>query len=542
MMGNQPIFILSEDSTRTHGKDAKSNNIAAAKAVADAVRSTLGPKGMDKMLVDSMGDVVITNDGNTILKELDIEHPAAKMVVEVSKTQDQECGDGTTTAVVLSGELLKKAEELVEHNVHPTIITNGFRLAAEEASRILESIATPVTMDDRATLVKICSTTMTGKSVDAHKEYLSEIVVEAVSRVAEKKGKSVVVDTDDIKIEKKHGASLADSELIDGIIIDKEPVHASMPRTVRNAEVALVRSALEVKKTEVDAKIQIRDPAQMQAFLAEEERTLRGLADSLADTGATVVICEKGIDDLVQHFLAKKGILAIRRAKKSDMEKLAKATGAKLVTKVNEITSRDLGKAELVEVKKIGDDEMTFVTGCSSAKAVSILIRGGTEHVIEDAERTIKDAIGVARVSLEDQKMLAGGGAPETEIALRMRTFAATIGGKEQLAIDAFADAVEVIPRALAENSGLDPIDSLMALRNAHSSRKASGRYFGLDVYDGKVKNMMDMNVIEPLRVKTQAISAATEVASMILRIDDVISAKSGAGGAGMPPGGEMDY
>jgi len=543
MMGNQPIFILSEDSTRTRGKDAKSNNIAAAKAVADAVRSTLGPKGMDKMLVDSLGDVVITNDGATILKELDIEHPAAKMVVEISKTLDQECGDGTTTAVVVAGELLKKAEDLIEQNVHPTTITNGYRLAAAEAGRILENIATSITPDDRDMVVRICTTTMTGKSVDAHKEHLSGIVVDAVTRVANTQGKRIVIDTDNIKIEKKHGGSLEDTRLVKGIILDKEPVHTSMPRTVKNAKIALIRSAIEVKKTEVDAKIQIRDPAQIQAFLAEEENTMKAMVDSIADSGANVVICEKGIDDLAQHFLSKKGILAIRRAKKSDMEKLSKGSGANLITKINDISSSDLGSAKLVETRKIGDDDMTFITGCKNAKAVSILIRGGTEHVIEDAERAMKDAIGVASVTLEDRKLVAGGGAPEIELALRLRHYASTVGGREQLAIDAFASALEVIPRTLAENAGLDPIDSLMAMRSAHESNKKMGRHYGLDVYDGEVKNMMGENVLDPLRVKTQAISYATEVANMVLRIDDVISSKGSD--SGTPPGGagaDMDY
>ncbi len=547
MMGNQPIFILSEDSARTRGKDAKTNNIAAAKAVADAVRSTLGPKGMDKMLVDSMGDVVITNDGATILKELDIEHPAAKMVVEISKTLDQECGDGTTTAVVLAGELLKKSEDLVEQNVHPTIITNGFRLASDEANRILDLIAEDMSEGNREVLVKICSTTMTGKSVDAFKEHLAGIVVDAVTRVARKKGEALEVDGDDIKVEKKHGGSLVDTSLIDGIILDKEPVHAGMPRSVKKAKIALIRSAFQVKKTEVDAKIQIRDPTQMQAFLDEEENTLRSMVDNIADCGANVVICEKGIDELVQHFMSKKGILAIKQAKKSDMEKLARATGARLITKISDIARGDLGSTKLVETRKIGDDDMTYITGCKNPTAVSILIRGGTEHVIEDAERTMKDAIGVASVTLEDGKILAGGGAPEIELAHRLRHFAATVGGREQLAIDAFADALEVIPRTLAENAGLDPIDSLMSLRTVHESKKRAGRHYGLDVFDGKVKNMLTKNVLDPLRVKTQAISSATEVAGMILRIDDVISGKGGGGGmpggpGGMPPGGDMGY
>ncbi len=534
-MGQTPIFILKEGTTRERGKGAQSNNIAAARAVADAVRSTLGPKGMDKMLVDSLGDVVITNDGATILKELDIEHPAAKMIVEVAKSQDQECGDGTTTAVVLAGELLKRAEELVEQNVHQTIITNGYRIAAAETVTILGNIAHNVKPTDRAILRKIAETAMTGKNTDANKEMLGKIVVEAVTAVAEEKGKSFQVDLNNIKVEKKHGAAVTDTGIIQGIIVDKEPVHPSMPRTVKNAKIALLDTALEIKKTEIDAKIEITDPTQLQMFLDEEEKGMRKKADMIAKTGANVVICQKGIDDLVQYYLSKAGVMAIRRAKKSDMEKLGKATGARVVSNLNDFSKSDLGKAGLVETRKIGDDDMTFITGCKKAKAVSILIRGGTEHVIDEIERSVHDALSVVGSVIEDGKAVAGGGAPEVEIALRLREKAAKVGGKEQLAIEAFATAMEVIPRTLAENAGLDSINVLVELRNAHE-KKGGNKNAGIEVYDGKVKDMWKMKVMEPFRVKKQAVESASEVATMVLRIDDVIASKSGGGGGGMPP------
>ena len=551
MMGNQPIIVLKEGTESTRGKTAHSNNIMAAKAVADAVKSTLGPKGMDKMLVDSMGDIVITNDGATILKELDIEHPAAKMVVEVAKTQDNECGDGTTSAVVIAGELLKKSESLIDQNVHPTVISNGFRLASQEAMRILKDIGFQVSPTDKKTLRLISQTAMTGKGVGGEREHLSDIAVDAVTSVSEKTGDKYKADIDNIQVEKKHGGAVSDTKMIKGLILDKERVHPRMPRLVKDAKIALVDRALEIKKTEVEAKIQIRDPTQMQKFLDEEEKTLKDMVEKVKKSGANVLICEKGIDDLAQHYLAKEGIYAVRRVKRSDMEKLAKATGAKIITNLEDLKSSELGMAAQVEETKIADSDMTFVTGCRNPKAVSILIRGGTEHVVDEVERALHDALKVVAVAIEDGVAVPGGGAPEIELALRLRDYGQTVGGREQLAIEAFAEALEIIPWTLAENAGMDSIDVLIELKNAHT--KKAGKNFGVNVLQNKVSDMLDAKVIEPLRVKTQAIQSATEVASMILRIDDVIASKKtspaemggrgpggpgGMGGmGGMPPG-----
>jgi len=537
MMSGQPILILKEGTERSRGKNAQSNNIAAAKAIAEAVRSTLGPKGMDKMLVDSMGDVVITNDGVTILKEIDIEHPAAKMVVEVAKTQDDECGDGTTTAVVIAGELLKRAEELVKQNVHPTVITNGFHMASQHAVDVLAKMGKKVSIEDTNTLNHIAKTAMTGKSVGGANDLLADITVKAVRLVAKKKDKGYKVDIDNIKVEKKHGGSVYDTTLIDGIILDKEKVHSRMPGFVKNAKVALIDSALEIKKTEVDAKIEITDPSQMQKFLDEEEKTLKNMVTLVKKSGADAVFCQKGIDDLVQHFLAKEGIFAVRRVSKSDMSKLSKATGARIVTNLKEISKNDLGKAGMVEERKIGDDDMTFVTGCKDAKAVSILIRGGTEHVVDEIDRALHDALKVTAVAIEDGVTLPGGGASEIEVSLRLRDYAASVGGREQLAIEAFAQAMEVIPWTLAENAGFDAIDTLIKLKSKHEGKKPN-KNIGIDIDTGDTKDMDKEHIIEPMRVKKQAISSATEVASMILRIDDVIASKKGAGGP--PPGAGM--
>ncbi len=540
MAGQQPIIVLKEGTERSRGKGAQFNNIAAAKAVAEAVRSTLGPKGMDKMLVDSMGDVVITNDGATILKEIDIEHPAAKMVVEVAKTQDNECGDGTTSAVVMAGELLKKAEDLIEQNVHPTVIANGYRLAATEAIKILNGLGVKVNPKDAKMLNNIATTAMTGKSVGAHKKYLADVAVMAVLAVAEKRGASYVVDIDNVKVEKKHGGSVKDTELIEGIILDKERVHPRMPSFVKNGKIALIDSALEIKKTEVDAKIQITDPSQLQAFLDEEERTLKKKVELIKKSGANVVFCQKGVDDLVQHYLAKENIFTIRRVKKSDMEKLAKATSAKLVTNLDDLKKTDLGTAGMVEERKIADSDMTFVTGCKDAKAVSILIRGATEHVIDESERALHDALKVTAVAIEDGKAIPGGGSAEIEMSLGLTKYGSKVGGREQLAIEAFAKATEIIPWTLAENAGLDSINVLIKLRSEHEGKKKKAA--GIDVSTGNVRDMAKQNIIEPLRVKTQAIESATDVANMILRIDDVIAAKKGMGGpppgAGGMPGG----
>jgi thermosome len=544
MMGGQtPIFILKEGTTREKGKGAHSNNIAAAKAIADAIRSTLGPRGMDKMLVDSMGDVVITNDGVTILKEIDVEHPAAKMLVEVAKTQDAECGDGTTTSVILAGELLRKSEELIDANVHPTVITGGYRMAADKAIEVLENLSLKVTIKDTEKLRKIATTSLRSKIADAANELLADIAVRAIVSVAEKRGDHYVVDVENVQVVKKQGGSLEDTELIEGVILDKEPVHSSMPQFVKSPRIALVDSSLEIKKTEVEAKIQIRDPSQLKAFLDEEEATLKSMVDTVKASGANVLFCQKGIDDLAQHYLAKSGIYAVRRVKKSDMEKLAKATGGKVVSSLKDLNKDVLGDAGTVELRQIGEDKMTFVTGCKRATAVSILLRGGTEHVVDELERSLHDALSVVGVAIEDGRLNAGGGASAIELALQLRDYASTVGGREQMAIDAFADALEVVPKTLAENAGLDPINSILDLRKAH---KSGQKYAGLNVISGKVVNMVQQDVIEPLRVGTQAIQSATEAAVMILRIDDVIASKTSSpsppGGGGMGGGGDEDF
>ena len=534
--GNTPIVILKEGTKRDSGRKAAQNNIAAAKAIAEAVRSTLGPKGMDKMLVDSMGDVVITNDGVTILKEVEVEHPAAKMVVEVAKTQDSECGDGTTTAVILAGELLKNAEELLEKGVHPTAISNGYRRASQESIIILGKIARPIKRSDTSTLRAIAVTSMTGKSSETNANFLADLTVKSIRLVAEGRGDSTQVNKDNIKIQKKQGGSISDTELISGIILDKEPVNTSMPRKFSNAKVALIDAALEIKKTEVESKIQINDPSQIQAFLDQEEATIKKMVDNIKKTGANVLICQKGIDDLAQHYLSKFGIIAIRRAKKSDIEALAKATGSRIISNLESMSKTDLGFAGLVEVKKIGDDDMTFVTDCKNPKAVSILVRGGSEHVIDEIERNLDDAIGVVSLVIHDGKIVTGGGATEIELALRLRKFAPRVGGREQMAIESFAKAVEVVPITLAENAGLDVLDTLMGLRKAHT-KKGRNAHAGLDAYTGKVVNMHSRKVVEPLRVKIQALTSATDVATMILRIDDVIASKQPEGPE--PDGGD---
>jgi thermosome len=528
MIGQTPVFILKEGTRREKGKGAQFNNITAARAIADAVRSTLGPRGMDKMLVDSMGDVVITNDGVTILKEIDVEHPAAKMLVEVAKTQDEECGDGTTTAVIIAGELLKKAESLIEQNIHPTVISGGYRAAAAKAREILDDVAIKVDPSDRETLMDIARTAMISKSVSASRDLLADVAVKAVSAVAEKRDDGTwYVDDDNIQVVKKQGGSTDDTQMIAGIIVDKEAVHPAMPKHVEKAKIALVDTALEVKKTEIDAKIEITDPSQMRAFLDEEESMLKKMVEIVKKSGATVLFCQKGIDDLAQHYLSKEKVYAVRRVKKSDMEKLAKATGANLVTKLDDLKAEDLGAADLVEEKKIADDRMTFVTGCKNPKAVSILIRGGTEHVVDEIDRSLNDAISVVSVTFEDGKLVTGGGSTAAELALKLRDYAASVGGREQIAIDAFASAMEVVPTALSENAGLDPIDVLIELRQAHKSGK---KFAGINVFSGKVVDMRKEKVLEPIRVGRQAIISATDAAVMILRIDDVIASKGGGG------------
>lgn len=533
-LGGQPILILPEGTLRNKGRDAQKNNIEAAKAVADAVRTTLGPKGMDKMLVDSLGDITITNDGATILENMQIEHPAAKMMVEIAKTQDQEVGDGTTTAVVIAGELLKKAGELLDEEIHPTVITKGFKLAKEKALEVLNAMSKPVTVKDDALLMQIASTAMTGKSAERAGEELSKIAVAAIKKIAETQNGSKI-DSENIKLEKKKGGSIQDSILIDGIVIDKEIVHPGMPKSLEKAKIALLDAALEIKTLENDAKINIDSPEKIQAFLDNEERMLRQMADKAVSSGANVILCQKGIDDMVQHYLAKKGIIAARRVKKSDMENLARATGGKIVSNLNDLTPSDLGYAGLVHEKKIAGDQMIFVEKCKDPKSVTILIRGGTEHVVDEIERGMTDAVRGLASALELGKIVPGGGAPEIEVSKELRKYADKFKGKEQLAILAFANAMEIIPRSLAENAGLDAIDKLAQLRAEHEKNPN----MGLDVFTEQPVDMLKAGVIEPLKIKLQALKSATEVAELILRIDDMISAAASRGGPpGMPPGG----
>ncbi|MCD6387298.1 MAG: TCP-1/cpn60 chaperonin family protein [Methanophagales archaeon] len=541
-MGGIPVIILREGTSRTRGRDAQANNINAAKAVASAVRTTLGPKGMDKMLVDTLGDVVVTNDGVTILKEMDIEHPAAKMMVEVAKTMDEEAGDGTTTAVVLAGELLKKAEELLEQELHPTVIASGYRMAAEKAKEILDGVAVDVSEESvrEDVMRKVAKTSITGKFAEAAGDFLADIAVSAVKSIAEKTDGGFSVDLDNLNIEKKTGGKIADTILVNGVAIDKEVVHPGMPKRVENAKIALLNCSLEVKKTETDAEIRIRSAEQMKAFLDEEERMMRRMVEKIKASGANVVFCQKGIDDVVQHYLAKAGILAVRRVKKSDMERLARATGGKIVNNIEELSEAELGHAGLVRERKIAGDRMVFVKECENPRSISIVVRGGEEHVVDEIERSLNDALKVASSILEDGKAVAGGGAVETELALRLKEFSTTLKGREQLAVEKFAEALEIIPRTLAENSGLDPIDKLVELKAAH---EAGNKNAGLDVYTGEIVDMWERGVIEPLRTKKQAISSAVEAATMILRIDDVIASKREefkppAPEEGMPEGG----
>ena len=541
-MGNTPVIILREGTKRERGKDAQFNNITAAKAISDAVRSSLGPRGMDKMLVDSMGDVVITNDGVTILKEMDVQHPAAKMLVEVAKTQDAEVGDGTTTSVILAGELLKKATDLIDANVHPTIITNGYRLANDKAQEVLKNIAKKVTIDDEENLKLIAQTAMISKSVSGSKEQFADMVVDAVKTVVDKdENGNYTVDLKNIQTVKKAGAKMDESYIVKGLIIDKEPVQPTMPKVVENAKIALVDASFEVKKTEIDAKIQITDPNQIAAFVAEEENMLRAMVDKVKASGANVVFCQKGIDDLAQHFFAKAGIYACRRVKKSDMERLGRSTGANIVNKIMELDASDLGYADKVELKKVEDEEMTFIMGVKDPRTVSVLVRGGTNHVADEVERSLVDAWSVVKVAIEDGMMVTGGGSTAMEIAMQLRDYAASVGGRAQIAIEAFASAMEVIPSTLAENAGQDPIDTVIEMRKQH---KAGKTYAGFNPYTGKVEDMAALNVIEPYRIGKQAINSATDAAVMILRIDDVIASRGGnqlQTGDGMPSGMDDD-
>ena len=516
----QSIFILPEETKRTTGKDAQRNNIAAAKAVAQCVRTTLGPKGMDKMIVDSAGDVVVTNDGVTILKEMQIEHPAAKMVVEVAQTQEDAVGDGTTTAVIIAGELLKRAEDLLDYNIHPTMLAKGYRLAEVESQRLVRMIAEPIALENQELLRNVAITAMTGKGAETNKEKLADLIVQAVKKIACSTDQGMSVNRDDLKIEKRVGEGSDSSELIEGVVIDKEKVHPEMPAKVEAAKIALLDAALEIKNTEIDAKIQITDPTQLNAFLDQEERTLREMVHKVKASGATVLLCQRGIDDIAQHFLSKAGILAVRRVRKSDMEALARATGATIVSNWKELSAADLGKAGVVREEKVGGENMLFVEKCPNPKIMTLLVRGGTEHVAEEVKRAVTDAIGDIAAALKDGKVVTGAGAAEMQVAQGLRKYARTLSGREQLAVQAFADALEIIPRTLAENAGLDPIDILTNLRAAH---EVGQKYAGVNVFTGKVMDAWQAGVIEPLKIKTQAISSAAEVAEMILRIDDVI-------------------
>jgi archaeal chaperonin len=532
----QPVLILKEGSSQVKGNDAQRNNIFAAKLIAEIVKSSLGPRGMDKMLVDSLGDVTITNDGATILKEIDVQHPAAKMLVEISKTTANEVGDGTTSAVVLAGSLLENAEDLITKDVHPTIIVDGYRKAADKALEIVSDIAVKVKPGDKATLNKVAKTSMQTKLVADNSDDLAALVVDSLLQVAEKKEDDTYsVDLDNVKVEKKPGGSTSDTKLIRGIVLDKEVVHAGMPKRIESAKIALVNSALEIEKTEFSAEIRINDPSQMKKFLDEENTMLSAMVDKITSVGANVLVCQKGIDDIAQHFLAKKGVLAVRRAKESDMTKLSKATGGRIVTNLDDLTAKDLGLAQLVEERKVETDKWVFVEGSKNPKAVTILVRGGSQRVVDEAERSMHDALMVVKDVLEKPAIVAGGGAPEAEIASQLRDYASKLSGREQLAVIKFSEALESIPLTLAENAGMDPIDTQVDLRSKHGQGK---KWFGINVRTGKVSDMMGDDVIEPVAVKEQIIRASTEAASMILRIDDVIASGKTKAPAGPPPGG----
>lgn len=534
----QPVVVLGEDAQRILGRDAQRMNIMAARAVGEIVRSTLGPKGMDKMLVDTLGDIVVTGDGVTILKEMEIEHPAAKMVVEVAKAQEDEVGDGTTTAVVLTSALLHKGEDLLNQSIHPAVIVKGYQLAAEKSQEILSSMAIEVKQADDVVLKNVAKTSMKGRVTEAASDHLANLIVKGVRRIAETENGKTRVDVDNMKVEKKAGGSLEDTELVEGVVIDKERVHPGMARKIDNAKIAVINAALEIEKTETDAEIRITSPDQLQAFMEQEEKMLKDMVEKIHKAGANVLVCQKGIDDVAQHFLSKYGVYAVRRVKESDMTKIAKATGATIVTNLMDLESKDLGYAKMVEELKLGGEAMTFIRGCKDPKSVTLLIRGGTEHIVAEADRSVSDAIKVVAATVETGKVLAGGGASEIELSLQLKRYAPKVGGREQLAVEAFASALEIIPRTLAENGGLDPIDILVNLKAAHE--KGNGMA-GVNVLEGKIEDLYKKGVVEPLKVKTQAIKAASEAAMMILKIDDVIAAGKLGGGppeGGMPPGG----
>jgi thermosome len=546
--GNQPVIVLKEDTKRNRGRDARRSNMMAGQIVAEVLKTTLGPRGMDKMLVDSLGDITITSDGAKVLEEIDVQHPAAKMIIEVAKTQDKEVGDGTTTAVIFAGELLKKADELLEQEIHPSIIISGYQKAADKALEVLNKAAIPVDLNDRETLINIASTSMRSKTVSSDREHLAGIVVDAVKQIVEKRGNEVIADVDNVQIVKKEGKSLKETELIKGIIVDKEVVHDGMPKKVKNAKIALLNAAMEIEKTEIDAEIRIKTPDGVKAFLDQETEMLKKMVDQVSASGANVLLCQKGIDDVAQHFLAKAGIMAGRRLKESDMEKLAKATGARVVNNLKDLKKSDLGTCGLVEEKKIGNDKMIFVEECKNPASVSIFVRAGLERMIDEAERSLNDALFVVSDVTKVPKMVPGGGAIEMELAKEVRSYARQVGGREQLAIEAFADALEIIPRTLAGNAGLDLLDTMVAMKAAHE--KKNGLSMGVNVFKGGVIDMLKGGVIEPMVVKQQAIKSSIEVASMIIRIDDVVAAKSGGGPGGpggpggkggMPPSGDEE-
>ena len=531
----QPVLILKEGTTRSRGREAQRNNIMAARIIGEVLKTTLGPRGMDEMLIDSLGDITITNDGAAILNEMEVEHPAAKMMVEIAKTQDDMVGDGTTTAVVFASELLKKAEELLDQNIHPTILVSGYRKASQKAIDIINKVAVPADIEDRDMLRKVALTSMASKAVGPAKEHLAEIAIDAVKQIVEQRGDKKVADIDNIQLVKKTGKSLFETQLVRGIIVDKEIIHPGMPKKKENAKVALLDSALEIEKTEISAEIRIRDPTQMKAFLDQETNMLKEMVDKIKAAGADAVFCQKGIDDMAQHFMAKEGIMAARRAKQSDMEKLARATGGRVVSDLDDLKAEDLGEAGVVEERKIGEDKMIFVEKCRDPHSVAILIRAGLERMVDEAERAMNDALSVVSDVIEHSKVVAGGGAVEVEVAKELRRYATKVGGREQLAIEAFADAIETVPRTLAENAGLEPIDIIVELRATHE--KEDGKFKGVNVFTGKVENTYENGVIEPLIVKEQAIKSAAESASMILRIDDVIAATKPREAPGKAPG-----
>ena len=536
-MGGRPVYILKEDTQRSKGRDARKANIMAAQIMAEVLKTTLGPRGMDKMLIDSLGDITITSDGAKVLEEVDVQHPAAKMMIEVAKTQDKEVGDGTTTAVVLAGELLKKAEELLDQDIHPSLIVSGYQKAADKAVSVLEKVALPVDMDDRETLLKLANTSMRSKSVASARVHLGELVVDAIKQIIEKRDGTVLADVDNVQIVKKEGKSLEETELIRGIIIDKEVVHDAMPKKIKNAKIALVNVALEIEKTEIDAEIRIKTPESIKAFLDQESEMLKKMVDRVVASGANVLLAQKGIDDMAQHFLSKASVMAARRVKESDMEKLAKATGGRMVNNLADLKPSDLGHCGMVEERKVGNDKMIFVEDCKNPQAVAIFVRAGLERMIDEAERALNDALYVISDVAENPKMVPGGGAIEMEVAREVRSYARQVGGREQLAIEAFADTLEVIPKTLAENAGLDTLDTMVAMKAAHEKR--GGSAMGVNVFEGGVADMLEKGVVEPMVVKLQAVKSGVEVASMILRIDDVVAAKSSAAGGPGGPGGK---